>query len=463
MNDPQHTAYLTDIHALLLRHFSEEELKTLCFTLGPDYADLEGEARSGKARELVRLLDRSDRLAALRQAVLAVHPQAAWPDALGAALAPSAPGSAAFAPGPAAFAPGPAARWQLARADFDRLVGLLAALPEFRTETRRLDLLDDVFAGSPRRADLLGLLDLSGAPRGAAVRVVTRLAQFGQDEPGQETLGLLINKLLEYQGGGAEAEFLRDLFRRYPLSGQPVSTRGLVDWRGRETPTAVQEKIIGENTLRDVRLLELALEASRAVVRIVTADSLGSGFLVAPDLIMTNHHVIPGPAAAPPCAFQFNYQLDRQLKPTPVRAARAKPDGLFYTNPALDVTLVEALDVPAGVAPLTLARLRVQKEERVNIIQHPGGHYKKISMQNNFVAYADAQVIQYLTSTEPGSSGSPVFNNDFVVVGIHHSGGELPEPGGDQVYLRNAGSSMIAVLDDLQANAPALYARLTLA
>ncbi|MBK9054813.1 MAG: trypsin-like peptidase domain-containing protein, partial [Chloroflexi bacterium] len=43
-------------------------------------------------------------------------------------------------------------------------------------------------------------------------------------------------------------------------------------------------------------------------------------------------------------------------------------------------------------------------------------------MQNNFVAFADTRIIQYLTSTEPGSSGSPVFNNDFVVVGIHHSG-----------------------------------------
>ncbi|MEH1781986.1 MAG: trypsin-like peptidase domain-containing protein [Nostoc sp.] len=73
----------------------------------------------------------------------------------------------------------------------------------------------------------------------------------------------------------------------------------------------------------------------------------------------------------------------------------------------------------------------------VAIIQHPGGHLKKISIQNNFVAYADNQVLQYTTSTEPGSSGSPVFDDDFQVVGIHHSGGMLVEPNTQQRYLRN--------------------------
>ncbi|MBE2201550.1 MAG: serine protease, partial [Anaerolinea sp.] len=54
----------------------------------------------------------------------------------------------------------------------------------------------------------------------------------------------------------------------------------------------------------------------------------------------------------------------------------------------------------------------------------------------------------------------PVFDNDFLVIGIHHSGGMLLEPGSDQPYLRNAGSSMIAVLDDLRDHAPEIYQRL---
>ncbi|WP_272819053.1 hypothetical protein [Scytonema hofmannii] len=56
--------------------------------------------------------------------------------------------------------------------------------------------------------------------------------------------------------------------------------------------------------------------------------------------------------------------------------------------------------------------------------------------------------------------GSPVFDDDFLVVGIHHSGGMLVEPSTQRRYLRNAGTSAIAVLKDLQANAPEIYARL---
>ncbi|MBK9054812.1 MAG: trypsin-like peptidase domain-containing protein [Chloroflexi bacterium] len=80
---------------------------------------------------------------------------------------------------------------------------------------------------------------------------------------------------------------------------------------------------------------------------------------------------------AQPCAFQFNYQLDKNLQPATLRVGRTKPDGLFYTNPDLDVTVVEILDAPTDVTPVTLARQKVQKDNRVNIIQHPVGITRK--------------------------------------------------------------------------------------
>ncbi|MFN2138277.1 MAG: trypsin-like peptidase domain-containing protein [Candidatus Promineifilaceae bacterium] len=348
---------------------------------------------------------------------------------------------------------------QLTQSDFDRLAGLLAALPDFRLPEYRLDFLDGIFAGSARRDDILGQINVSGPPRGVAIRVITILTRFGQDEPGQETLGVLINTLLSYIGSGEDADFLRGLFTRYPLEGDPLATRGLGEWRGHESQADVQEKVIGENTLRDIRVLELALDASRAVVRI-SGEKTGSGFLVGPGLVMTNNHVVGSEPAAQQSMITFNYQLDRQLQPAQSHTTRALPGGFFYTNPDLDFTLFEIEEAPDEAQPLLLARQRLRRDERVNIIQHPGGHYKKVSMQNNFVAFADARDIQYLTTTEPGSSGSPVFNNDFLVVGIHHSGGNLLEPGTNRRYLRNAGSSMMAVLDDLRVNAPEMYEQL---
>lgn len=83
-------------------------------------------------------------------------------------------------------------------------------------------------------------------------------------------------------------------------------------------------------------------------------------------------------------------------------------------------------------------------------------------MQNNFVEYVDELVVQYTTSTEPGSSGSPVLNDACGVVAIHHSGGQLTEPATKRRYLRNEGVRMSAILDDIRRNAPAIHARLGL-
>jgi V8-like Glu-specific endopeptidase len=345
--------------------------------------------------------------------------------------------------------------------DFDRLAGVVAALPDFQTVQSRADFVTDVFAGTPRRHDVVSSLNLDGTPRAVAVRVVDRLQTFGQDQPGRETLGVLVNKVLAYLGGGAAADYLRDLLERYPFSTKPTADRpAMGSWGGRESPDQVAEKIIGENTLRDIALLEIALEAARAVARIATPVSLGTGFLVARDLFMTNNHVIEDRPAAEQSEYQFDYQLDRHGAEVPVRTLRARAGGLFHTNVELDYTVLQLAAVPDDLPGLTVKAERARRDQRVNIIQHPGGHYKKISMQNNFVAYADARVIQYTTSTEPGSSGSPVFDNDFEVVGIHHGGGMLAEPDGHRKYLRNEGTSMIAVLADLATSAPEIADRL---
>lgn len=53
---------LTQLRQSLLDHFSEEELRTLCFDLGIDYDDLPASGRAAKARELVSHLDRRGRI-----------------------------------------------------------------------------------------------------------------------------------------------------------------------------------------------------------------------------------------------------------------------------------------------------------------------------------------------------------------------------------------------------------------
>ena len=116
----------------------------------------------------------------------------------------------------------------------------------------------------------------------------------------------------------------------------------------------------------------------------------------------------------------------------------------------------------------------LQQDQRVVIIQHPGGFLKKISMQNSLVAAADDHIVQYYTSTQAGSSGSPVFDDDFGVVAIHHGaikdegwdgGGQIRQTDPKRIedlQWRNQGTSMIAVVKALKEAAPDLVSKMAI-
>ena len=66
---------LDRLYEVLVARFDREELRTLCFKLGVDYADLPGEGRDAKARELVRYMSRrTGGLTRLRDAIQAERP-----------------------------------------------------------------------------------------------------------------------------------------------------------------------------------------------------------------------------------------------------------------------------------------------------------------------------------------------------------------------------------------------------
>ncbi|MEH2026862.1 trypsin-like peptidase domain-containing protein [Nostoc sp.] len=348
---------------------------------------------------------------------------------------------------------------QLSQPDFQRLTRIVQNLPDFANVRDRRRLVAGALQGVAQADIILARLDLDGAPMGVSVEVVQFLAQFGRVAYDKEALAVFLNYIQPYTGD-EDKDFIVELFQNYLLDVPVSPSRGIGNWKGMDSTADIKEKIIGENTLRDIYILNLALEASKAVVRIATPKGAGTGFMIAPDLLMTNNHVIKTQEVAEKSNFSFNYQLDINGKECPTQIIGALSDGAFYTNEELDYTVVTLKEVPDFGKPLIFKSKLMRRDDRVAIIQHPGGHLKKISIQNNFVAYADNQVLQYTTSTEPGSSGSPVFDDDFQVVGIHHSGGMLVEPNTQQRYLRNAGTSAIALLNNLQKNAPEIYTRL---
>lgn len=63
------------LHEIIDDYFNEQELRTLCFHLGIDYDDLPFSGQSNKARELVSLFSRSNKLEDLQEAVRKAKPR----------------------------------------------------------------------------------------------------------------------------------------------------------------------------------------------------------------------------------------------------------------------------------------------------------------------------------------------------------------------------------------------------
>ena len=78
---------LTELRQILVKRFSEGELRTLCFDLGIDYDDLPGEGKANKARELIAFFERHDRVPELVEIVKQLRPSVSWDDMLEATRA----------------------------------------------------------------------------------------------------------------------------------------------------------------------------------------------------------------------------------------------------------------------------------------------------------------------------------------------------------------------------------------
>lgn len=218
-----------------------------------------------------------------------------------------------------------------------------------------------------------------------------------------------------------------------------------------ERMVSIKEKIWGTNNLRTISVLEKLIQLSRPVAHItIPGKGMATGFMIAPDILMTNNHVFTSADDAMDALIRFNYQID-------LSGSFLQPDeyvtdtSFFYTNASLDYTLVKVKGSPGlkwGCIKLPIDD-EVKVQDDVFIIQHPGGEHKQIALSDNEIAYVDDTVVQYLTDTLPGSSGSPVFNDSMRLVALHHSGGLIPEPSNASTHFRNEEIRVSAIVKDL--------------
>jgi len=207
-----------------------------------------------------------------------------------------------------------------------------------------------------------------------------------------------------------------------------------------DAPQVLLEKVINQPDFLEARYLEGGFVAQRTVGRVVIrgADGrtagYGTGFLVSPHLMLTNHHVLPAVDVAAGSVLQLDFQRALDGDPMPVVEVALDPEAFFAADPELDFALVAVAGAPASTAPfgwcrLTGAQGTVVVGESVTIVQHPAARRKEVALRENRLVDIPEQVLHYVTDTEPGSSGSPVFNDQWEVVALHHASVPDPSPG----------------------------------
>jgi endonuclease G len=256
-----------------------------------------------------------------------------------------------------------------------------------------------------------------------------------------------------------------------------------------ETPQElpeVKEAVVLEDDIMPFSFLLAGNRAGRSVAHVEvpelrsghprTTDSgvpvlhRGTGWLFTPERIITNHHVVKAREGAEQPS---DSDLKLQGEATKVRfdfdaedveGEVVNAEALEAWNPKLDYAV---LRLAKPMVRPALARTGEVFEKSgsyraVNIIQHPDGGHKQIAIRNNLVTSTSDIDIRYFTDTRRGSSGSPVFDDQWRVVALHR--GSTMVTGvqfqGKSVAYVNVGTQIAAIHADLKANYADLWAKI---
>jgi endonuclease G len=201
---------------------------------------------------------------------------------------------------------------------------------------------------------------------------------------------------------------------------------------------------------------------------------LGSGWLLAPKLLLTNHHVInareKGEASASEADFRMQATATTVLFDYDYENAQGTEVGveeLVAWNQALDYAVLRLKgDGRDGLRLGGQLKYSGTDDDRpaLNIIQHPDGKPKKFAIRNNLLTQATDTQLRYFTDTMGGSSGSPIMDDEWKAVGLHR--GATPVTGvnfnGKPVAYVNVGIQLSSILKDLQDRYPGKVAELNI-
>ncbi len=271
-------------------------------------------------------------------------------------------------------------------------------------------------------------------------------------------------------------------------NGEPIDIEKIIAEGNFEFPTAdstayiqdnaeyekIPDVIIGEPDFEKMRNLptdsqdyQLGRKVGLFVILNRSRDGafICTGFLVGPDLFLTNHHCIHDDAGllrlGTATAIYMDYYQEREDDPTR-GGITARVSALVHADEEKDYALLR-LNAPIGD---TYGWLELDTDiepdnthQSVKLISHSQGRSKEIVRRNSQIlgltpARRDQfpYILAYLADSEGGSSGSPVFLRDGTgVIAIHHSGVSNRQTG-EPLY--NIGTLMSHIVPEIQQYLP---------
>ena len=243
------------------------------------------------------------------------------------------------------------------------------------------------------------------------------------------------------------------------------------------------EDIVHRDDMVDYSFLEAGAFAGRSVGKLFVPRyengapvmengkprrTLGTGWLLTNQLMVTNHHVVhfrkrgEAPATDADLLLQGGHTTVKfDYNSADDNGEDVEVEKLEAWNQNLDFAILRLRNAVTRT-PLTIDTTPVVFSEGiyvpVNIIQHPSGHPKRVALRNNLLTGADANTIRYFTDTLTGSSGSPVFSDRWEVIGLHCGSSAVNDVSfqGRTTAVVNVGTQITAILKYLADNAPAL-------
>jgi len=293
---------------------------------------------------------------------------------------------------------------------------------------------------------------VNGFALGGTLRQFTEIWRLDRGpEPGPQIVNVLRAAAMEHLEGAVK------------MSGGDIRRAREAMLGGRH------EAVFGLDRFDSIENYRRGLERSASVARIGRSveTGVGTGFLLPaaaldPRLgegyvLVTNAHVLSrrqadlAAGAVHPDEAVITFAALRAPDPSTNLGIAAV---IFESPPeALDVVVATLSTAVSPVEAIPVARVLPEAGSRtqVRVVGHPSGRGLSFS-SGEFLGHM-APRLHYRAATEGGSSGSPVFNADWKLVGLHHAGGEaLPKLNGEPgTYEANEGISIGAIAQAVAA------------